>query len=136
MDENIRSTQKKVLSKKTYKDIVKASRSQADQKVLRTLITNFLPDIDQIFDQHNIELSQISLNWFLTLFASGIHMKILRLWDLLLFDGSIVLFQVTLGILKIKETKLKASKNQVQILNVLSNISRDILDVDKFLEIL
>lgn len=76
---------------------------QADQRVLRTLVTNYLPDIDHVLVQHDIELSLISLHWFLTLFASVVHMKILlRIWDMFLFDGSIVLFQITLGMLKIK----------------------------------
>lgn len=76
---------------------------QADQRVLRTLVANYLPDIDHVLVQHDIELSLISLHWFLTLFASVVHMKILlRIWDLFLFDGSIVLFQITLGMLKIK----------------------------------
>lgn len=78
---------------------------QADQRVLRTLVTNYLPDIDHVLVQHDIELSLISLHWFLTLFASVVHMKILlRIWDMFLFDGSIVLFQITLGMLKIKGT--------------------------------
>ncbi|CAG5089087.1 Similar to sgsm3: Small G protein signaling modulator 3 homolog (Xenopus laevis), partial [Cotesia congregata] len=56
---------------------------QADQRVLRTLIANYLPDIDHVLSQHDIELSLISLHWFLTLFASVVHMKILlRIWDL------------------------------------------------------
>lgn len=76
---------------------------QADQKVLISLIANYLPDIDVILKEHDIELSLITLHWFLTLFASVVHMKILlRIWDLFFFDGSIVLFQITLGMLKIK----------------------------------
>ena len=85
------------------KKIILFTGIQADQRVLRTLVSNYLPDIDHVLVQHDIELSLISLNWFLTLFASVVHMKILlRIWDLFLFDGSIVLFQVTLGMLKIK----------------------------------
>lgn len=76
---------------------------QADQKVLISLITNYLPDIDVTLKEHDIEISLITLHWFLTLFASVVHMKILlRIWDLFFFDGSIVLFQVTLGMLKLK----------------------------------
>lgn len=76
---------------------------QADQRVLRSLVTNYLPDIDCVLIQHDIELSLITLNWFLSLFSSVVHMKILlRIWDLFLCDGSIVLFQITLGMLKIK----------------------------------
>lgn len=49
------------------------------------------------------ELSLISLHWFLTLFSSVVHMKILlRMWDMFFYEGSVVLFQVTLGMLKTK----------------------------------
>lgn len=76
---------------------------QADQRVLRTFICSYLPDLDSVLKEHDIELSLITLHWFLTIFASVVHMKILlRIWDLFFFDGSIVLFQVTLGMLKLK----------------------------------
>ncbi|KAI4485300.1 hypothetical protein M0804_006805 [Polistes exclamans] len=109
---------------------------QADQRVLRTLVSNYLPDIDHVLEQHDIELSLISLHWFLTLFASVVHMKILlRVWDLFLFDGSIVLFQITLGMLKMKEVELKQLENSAQIFNALSDIPGDIDDVDQLFRI-
>ncbi|XP_063979790.1 small G protein signaling modulator 3 homolog [Diachasmimorpha longicaudata] len=109
---------------------------QADQKVLRTLVTNYLSDIDHVLVQHDIELSLISLHWFLTLFASVVHMKILlRIWDLILFDGSIVLFQITLGMLKMRESELKQLENSAQIFNALSDIPGDIDDVDQLFKI-
>jgi len=49
------------------------------------------------------ELSLITLHWFLTMFASVVHTRILlRLWDLFFYEGSTVLFQVALGMLKMK----------------------------------
>ena len=51
------------------------------------------------------ELSLISLHWFLTGFASVVHMKVLlRIWDLFFYEGSVSLFQVTLGMMKMKVT--------------------------------
>lgn len=48
-------------------------------------------------------MSLITLHWFLTSFASVVDIRILlRIWDLLFYQGSVVLFQVTLGMLKIK----------------------------------
>lgn len=109
---------------------------QADQRVLRTLIVNYLPDVDLVLKEHDIELSLITLHWFLTLFASVVHMKILlRVWDLFFFDGSLVLFQVTLGMLKIKEPNLKELENSAQIFNALSDIPGDIDDVEQLLEV-
>ncbi|KAF7995807.1 hypothetical protein HCN44_006914 [Aphidius gifuensis] len=109
---------------------------QADQKVLRTLITNYLPDIDKVLVVHDIELSLISLNWFLTLFASVVHMKVLlRIWDLFLFDGSIILFKITLGMLKLHENNIKKLENSAQIFNVLSDIPGDINNIDELFEL-
>lgn len=38
---------------------------QADQKVLQTLISNYLTGVDEILKSHDIELSLITLQWFL-----------------------------------------------------------------------
>lgn len=109
---------------------------QADQRVLRTLIMNYLPDIDETLKNHDIELSLITLHWFLTLFASVVHMKILlRVWDMFFFEGSLVLFQITLGMLKMKEPHLKTLENSAEIFNALSDIPGDMDDVDKLLEV-
>lgn len=63
-------------------------------------------------------------------------MKILlRIWDLFFFEGSIVLFQITLSMLKMKEPHLKELENAAQIFNALSDIPGYIDDVDKLLEV-
>ncbi|XP_017773688.1 PREDICTED: small G protein signaling modulator 3 homolog [Nicrophorus vespilloides] len=109
---------------------------QADQRVLRTLIGSYLPAIDETLKNHDIELSLITMHWFLTLFANVVHMKILlRIWDMFFFNGSIVLFQITLGMLKMKEPQMKTLENSAQIFNALSDIPGDIDDVEKLLEV-
>lgn len=109
---------------------------QADQRVLRQLLITFLPDIDLVLKEHDIELSLISLHWFLTLFASVVHMKVLlRIWDLLFYQGSVVLFQVTMGMLKMKEGELIDLDNSAQIFNALSDVPGDVQDVDELIEI-
>ena len=109
---------------------------QADQKVMQTLIGNYLSIVDETLKNHDIELSLITLHWFLTLFAGVVHMKILvRIWDWFFYDGSIVLFQLTLGLLKIKESSLKNLENSAQIFNSLSDIPGEIDDVEHLFEI-
>jgi small G protein signaling modulator 3 len=109
---------------------------QADQLVMQTLIGNYLPVVDETLKSHDIELSLITLHWFLTLFASVVHMKILlRIWDWFFYDGSIVLFQLTLGLLKIKEQSLQNLENSAQIFNSLSDIPGDIEDVENLFNI-
>lgn len=104
---------------------------QADQRVMQTLIANYLSAVDDALKKHDIELSLITLHWFLTLFANVVHMKILvRIWDWFFYEGSIVLFQLTLGMLKMKEKDLHNLENSAQIFNSLSDIPGVVDDVE------
>ncbi|XP_030638206.1 small G protein signaling modulator 3 [Chanos chanos] len=102
---------------------------QTDQRVLRQLIVQYLPRLDRLLQEHDIELSLITLHWFLTSFASVVDIRVLlRIWDLLFYDGSVVLFQVTLGMLKIKEEELVSSENSASIFNTLSDLPSQLED--------
>uniref|UniRef100_A0AAY4DIE4 Small G protein signaling modulator 3 n=1 Tax=Denticeps clupeoides TaxID=299321 RepID=A0AAY4DIE4_9TELE len=102
---------------------------QTDQRVLRQLIVQYLPRLDQLLQEHDIELSLITLHWFLTSFASVVDIRILlHIWDLLFYEGSVVLFQVTLGMLKIKEEELVSSENSASIFNTLSDLPSQLED--------
>jgi hypothetical protein len=109
---------------------------QADQRVLRQLMTSYLPNLDLALKQHDIELSLITLHWFLTIFASVVHTRILlRVWDLFFYEGSTILFQVALGMLKMKEAEILSVDNSAQIFNLLSDAPGDVQDVDALLEV-
>lgn len=109
---------------------------QADQRVLQTLISNYLSTVDDKLKQHDIEVSLITYQWFLTLFTSVVHMKImLRIFDWFFCDGSIVLFQITLGMFKIKEPALMQLENSAQIFNALSDIPGEVEDVAELFKI-
>lgn len=58
-----------------------------------------------------------------------------RIWDWFFYDGSIVLFQLTLGMLKTKEPTLHDLENSAQIFNSLSDIPGDIDDVEALFDI-
>ncbi|KAM8930676.1 small G protein signaling modulator 3 [Pelodytes ibericus] len=104
---------------------------QTDQRVLRHLIVQYLPRLDKLLQEHDIELSLITLHWFLTTFASVVHIKLLlRVWDVFFYQGSLVLFQTTLGMLKMKEEELIQSENSASIFNTLSDIPSQIEDAD------
>lgn len=108
---------------------------QADQRVLRQLIVSYLPPLDEQLKEHDIELSLITLHWFLTAFASVVHTKILlRVWDIFLYEGSVTLFRITLGMLKMKEDIILKLDNSAQIFNTLSDIPGDVKDADELLE--
>lgn len=104
--------------------------------MLQTLIGNYLPEVNEILKNHDIELSLIVLQWFLTLFANVVHIKVLlKFWDWLFYDGSIVLFQLTLGLLKLREPQLKELENSAQIFNALAAIPGEIEDVEQLFKI-
>ncbi|XP_045869213.1 small G protein signaling modulator 3 isoform X3 [Meles meles] len=107
---------------------------QTDQRVLRHLLVQYLPRLDKLLQEHDIELSLITLHWFLTAFASVVHVRVLlRLWDLFFYEGSLVLFQTTLGMLRLKEEELIQSENSASIFNTLSDIPSQIEDAELLL---
>ncbi|XP_026963550.1 small G protein signaling modulator 3 isoform X6 [Orcinus orca] len=107
---------------------------QTDQRLLRHLIVQYLPRLDRLLQEHDIELSLITLHWFLTAFASVVHIRLLlRLWDLFFYEGSLVLFQATLGMLRLKEEELIQSENSASIFNTLSDIPSQMEDADLLL---
>ena len=110
--------------------------AQADQMVLQSLVGRVLPDIAEVLDQHNIDLSLISLHWFITIFSSALHIKILvRVWDLVFFHGSTVMFRVALAMLKISEPQILSATNSADIFNILSVLPSKVEDVDELLKV-
>lgn len=74
-----------------------------DSQVLGNLLLTHFPEVDRLLKEHDIELGLIAFTWFLTLFASVVHVKILlRIWDLMFAEGSVVLFKVMLAMIKLK----------------------------------
>ncbi|CAG0914429.1 unnamed protein product [Notodromas monacha] len=103
---------------------------QADQRVLREMVQGMLPELDKVLTDHDIELSLITLHWFLTLFASVVHMRVLlRIWDVLFYDGSIVMFQAALAMLKLEAHKMSETDNAADIFNLLSDIPGNMKEV-------
>uniref|UniRef100_UPI00358E8A98 small G protein signaling modulator 3 isoform X2 n=1 Tax=Myxine glutinosa TaxID=7769 RepID=UPI00358E8A98 len=109
---------------------------QADQRVLRQLVSQYLPQLDAVLLEHDIELSLITLHWFLTAFASVLNVRpLLRIWDLFFLEGSVVLFQITLGMLKMKEEELIPSENSAAIFNILSDIPSGIDNAEQLIQV-
>lgn len=107
---------------------------QTDQRVLCQLITVFLPRLDATIKQHDVDIPLITLGWFLTLFSGVLNIQImLRVWDLLFYEGSTVLFRIALAILKIKEDALVETTNVAAFFNEISNAPSSITDIDKFI---
>ncbi|KAK6110199.1 Rab-GTPase-TBC domain family protein [Brugia pahangi] len=100
---------------------------QADERVSQHLIGIHLPELHHILKDNDVELSLITINWFLTAFASVLSMRVLlRVWDCLFVFGGVTMFRVLISILKIKEDDLiemKYNENvTVEVFNTISQI--------------
>jgi hypothetical protein len=96
---------------------------QVDIRVFRYLIEQYLPDVHDLFTEHDIDLTLICFQWFLTLYSNVFHIKyIFRLWDYFFLYGSIILFQIGLIMLKQYEKTLTEFTNSTQIFNFLCEV--------------
>eukprot|EP00730_Choanoeca_flexa_P002036 TRINITY_DN10884_c0_g3_i2.p1 TRINITY_DN10884_c0_g3~~TRINITY_DN10884_c0_g3_i2.p1 ORF type:complete len:814 (+),score=156.74 TRINITY_DN10884_c0_g3_i2:65-2443(+) len=95
--------------------------AMADQQVLKKLVATHLPRIHAKLEELNIELTMVTLNWFITAFAgvAPTHFT-LRIWDCFVFDGRLTLFKVTLALLTLIEKPLLQAKEPGDVLNILS----------------
>ncbi|KER25699.1 hypothetical protein T265_06873 [Opisthorchis viverrini] len=108
---------------------------QADQAVLCHLLPRYLPEVDCLLKDHGIELSLITLQWFLTLYASVCPTPVtFRIWDLFFYEGSVVLFRIALALLTMKKPELMNLDNPVQIFNLLSGAPGTVTDVNELIQ--
>jgi hypothetical protein len=69
--------------------------AQVDQKCLKDIIKSKFPDLHKHLESLDIDISSITLNWFLAIFIDSVPFDtLLRIWDCFLLEGSKVLFRV------------------------------------------
>lgn len=63
--------------------------AQADQRVLNDFMAEKLPCLASHFEDHNIDVSLVTFNWFLVVFVESLPSDILMpLWDAFLYEGT------------------------------------------------
>lgn len=63
--------------------------AQADQRVLKDFMAEKLPCLASHFEDHNIDVSLVTFNWFLVVFVESLPSDILMpLWDAFLYEGT------------------------------------------------
>ncbi|GAA6061569.1 hypothetical protein JCM10212_001101 [Sporobolomyces blumeae] len=110
--------------------------SRADQQVLNDLVARLLPNIAAHLEEHSVELSAISFGWFLSLFTDVLPIQtLLRVWDLFFIHGTVLLFRVALGILKLHEAELLACDSAAGLYGLLGALPGHIYHADKLLKV-
>ncbi|XP_053180219.1 TBC1 domain family member 2A [Scomber japonicus] len=108
------------------KDLV---ASQADQRVLKDFLSEKLPRLASHFDDHNIDVSLITFNWFLVVYVESLPSDILLpLWDAFLYEGTKVMFRYALALLKYKEDDILKIQDSVEIYQYLRFFTKTISD--------
>lgn len=73
-----------------------------DQRVFESFVEERMPALNDYIVEHDIQLSVISLPWFLSLFYTSMPLEYaVRIMDIFFMNGPRTLFQVGLAILKI-----------------------------------
>lgn len=94
--------------------------AQVDQEVLKELLAEKLPKLNNHFDNHGVDPALFTLNWFLCVFVDTVPVKTyLHIWDAFLFEGSKVLFRYAIAIFKYMESALLKQADYMSIYNTL-----------------
>ncbi|XP_076594450.1 TBC1 domain family member 2A [Chaetodon auriga] len=103
--------------------------SQADQRVLKDFMAEKLPRLAAHFEDHSIDVSLITFNWFLVVFVEGLPSDILLpLWDAFLYEGTKVIFRYALALFKYKEDDILKIHDSVEIYQYLRFFTKTISD--------
>ncbi|XP_038026383.1 TBC1 domain family member 2A [Anas platyrhynchos] len=110
--------------------------SQVDQRVFKDFLAEKLPRLTAHFEQHQIDVSLITFNWFLVAFVDSLVSDILlRVWDAFLYEGTKVIFRYALAIFKYNEEEILRIHDNVEIYQYLRFFTRMIVDGRKLMNI-
>ncbi|XP_067374023.1 TBC1 domain family member 2A isoform X2 [Channa argus] len=110
--------------------------SQVDQRVLKDFLAEKLPRLAAHFENHNIDVSLITFNWFLVVFVESLPSDILLpLWDAFLYEGTKVMFRYALALFKYKEEDFLKIHSSVEIYQYLRFFTKTVTDSRKLTNI-
>ena len=93
-----------------------------DQRVFESLVEKTMPILHEHFLKTDIQLSVVSLPWFLSLFINSMPVdKAMRVLDVFFSEGIRVLFQVALGVLRVNGEDLLDCHDDGTFIQILKN---------------
>lgn len=93
-----------------------------DQRVFESLVEKTMPILHEHFLKTDIQLSVVSLPWFLSLFINSMPLdKAMRVLDVFFSEGIRVLFQVALGVLRVNGEELLDCQDDGTFIQILKN---------------
>ncbi|XP_026565421.1 TBC1 domain family member 2B isoform X1 [Pseudonaja textilis] len=110
--------------------------SQVDQRVFKDLMNEKLPRLHAHFEQHRVDFSLITFNWFLVVFVDSVVSDLLfKIWDSFLYEGPKVIFRFALALFKYREEEILKLQDSTSIFKYLRSFTRTVLDARKLMGI-
>ncbi|XP_065131387.1 TBC1 domain family member 2A isoform X2 [Paramisgurnus dabryanus] len=109
---------------------------QADQLVLKDLMWEKLPRLMAHLESQKVDVSLITVEWFLVLFVDSLPSRILfKVWDAFLSEGIKVIFRYALALFKYREEAILKIQDSAEIYQYLRLFPNTIADGRKLTNI-
>lgn len=106
----------------------------AQQESFNRLLVAILPQLAAHIEEVGMPTSFVTTPWFMSLFATSLPSEtVLRVWDVLLFDGPLVLSLVGAALMKFGAKQLMAASTMHEVAELLSALGREEWDADALL---
>ncbi|KAG0463730.1 hypothetical protein HPP92_019799 [Vanilla planifolia] len=104
--------------------------SQVDQLVLEELVSERFPKLFNHLDYLGVEVAWITGPWFLSIFVNMLPWEsVLRVWDVLLFEGNrVMLFRTALALLELYGPALVTTKDAGDAVTLLQSLAGSTFD--------
>ena len=80
-------------------------------------------------------ISLCTTSWFMSLFIGTLPVEsVLRVWDVLFYDGARTLFRVALAIFKLGEKRIAELKDDMELFQVVQGLPRGMLDATSLMQ--
>ncbi|KAJ7556328.1 hypothetical protein O6H91_05G078600 [Diphasiastrum complanatum] len=107
-----------------------------EQRVFKDLLMKKFPRLAAHLDLIQFDVSLITTEWFLCLFAKSLPTETtMRVWDVLFSEGVKVLFRVALAIFKMKEAELLSTKHVGEAISIVQDTTNRAYDPDILLKV-
>ncbi|KAG8645182.1 rab GTPase-activating protein 1 isoform X3 [Manihot esculenta] len=104
--------------------------SQVDQLVLEELVRERFPKLVNHLDYLGVQVVWVTGPWFLSIFMNMLPWEsVLRVWDVLLFEGNrVMLFQTTLALMELYGPALVTTKDAGDAITLLQSLAGSTFD--------
>ncbi|XP_066361897.1 uncharacterized protein [Miscanthus floridulus] len=109
---------------------VEMIESQVDQLVLEELVREKFPKLANHLDYLGLQVAWVTGPWFLSIFTNVLPWEsVLRVWDVLLFDGNrVMLFRTALALLEFYGPALVTTKDAGDAVTLLQSLAGSTFD--------